>query len=119
MVSAPTAILGYKLPLYVKKYIHNSSFIFFTHTHTPNLSTVADDSDTVSYIYPSIITNSKAQDFSSYAAKQPYSFNSTSFCSWALLIPVLMYKGSRDAAHIFISISTKKILTKAVHPLSL
>lgn len=74
MVSAPTAILGKKLPLYVKN-IQNPSFF------SRILSSAADYDNMANYINSAIITNSKAQDFSSYFTKQPYSSNSISFCS--------------------------------------
>lgn len=107
MVSAPTAILGNKLPLHVKN-IHNPS-LFFSRT----LFTVADYSNMVSYINSGIITNPKAQDFSSYPAKQPYSSNSISFCSQVPFSPFLMYEWSRNAAHIFTSISTFKDINQS------
>lgn len=74
MVSAPAAILGNKLPLYVKN-IHNPPL--FSRT----LFTVADYINMVSYVNSSYITSPKAQDFSSYSARQPYSSNSISFGS--------------------------------------
>lgn len=50
MVSAPTAILGNKLPSYVQN-IHNPAFFFFPRT----LSTVADGSNMFSYINSTLI----------------------------------------------------------------
>lgn len=50
MVSAPTAILGNKLPSYVQN-IHNPAFFFFPRT----LSTVADGSNMFSYINSALI----------------------------------------------------------------
>lgn len=67
----------------------------------------------VSYINSSIITNPKAQDFSSYPDKQPYSSNSISFCSWVPFSPFLMYEWGRNAAHIFMSISTFKDINQS------
>lgn len=73
----------------------------------------------VSCINFSIITNPKAQDFSTYSAKQPYSSNSISFCFWVPFIPFLMCEWSRNAIHIFMSISTfKDIKQSCLSPLS-
>lgn len=112
MVSAPAAILGNKLPLYVKN-IHNPPL------YSRTLFTVADYINMVSYVNSSYITSPKAQDFSSYSARQPYSSNSISFGSWVPFSPFLMYEWSKNAAHIFMSISTfKGINQSCLSPLS-
>ena len=72
-----------------------------------------------SYSNSSIIANSKAQDFSSYPAKQPFASNSISFCSWEPFSPFLMYEWSRNAAHIFLSASILKDINQScLSPLS-